>query len=116
MTVVAPADLDAEAPPRRNDGPMATALLAGGIGAFALGVVVISSEAIPAWKSVLNVFNPVGPLSGKTIGAVLAFGRERLGARWYRLSVAAFNQRAIRVYERAIDRPILIQRTCGIAS
>lgn len=35
------------------------------------------------------------------VRAVLAFGRERLGARRYRLTVAAFNERAIRVYERA---------------
>ena len=34
-------------------------------------------------------------------GAVLAFGRERFGAQRYRLSVAALNRRAIRVYERA---------------
>ena len=34
-------------------------------------------------------------------GAVLAFGRERLGSQSFRLSVVAFNRRAIRVYERA---------------
>lgn len=33
--------------------------------------------------------------------AVLEFGRRRLGARRYRLTVAAFNARAMRVYERA---------------
>ena len=34
------------------------------------------------------------------VGAVLAFGRAALGARHYRLTVAAFNARAIRAYER----------------
>jgi len=38
--------------------------------------------------------------------AVLAFGREHLGARRYRLTVAAFNQRATRVYERAGFRAV----------
>ncbi len=38
--------------------------------------------------------------------AVLAFGRERCGARRYRLSVAAFNRRAILVYARARFRPL----------
>lgn len=38
--------------------------------------------------------------------AVLAFGRERCGAQHYRLSVAAFNQRAARVYARAGFREV----------
>ncbi len=38
--------------------------------------------------------------------AVLAFGREHLGAQRYRLTVAAFNRRAIRIYERAGFRAV----------
>ena len=34
------------------------------------------------------------------VGRALAFGREQLGARRFRLTVAEFNQRAMRVYER----------------
>jgi RimJ/RimL family protein N-acetyltransferase len=40
------------------------------------------------------------------VRAVLLFGRERLGARRYRLAVAAFNRRAIRLYERAGFREV----------
>ena len=45
-------------------------------------------------------------LTGRGLGlavvqAGLAFARAALGARGFRLSVAAFNRRAIRVYERA---------------
>lgn len=35
------------------------------------------------------------------VRAVLGFGRRHLGVRRYRLTVAVFNERAIRVYERA---------------
>lgn len=40
------------------------------------------------------------------VRAVLAFGRTTLGARRYRLTVAAFNERAIRAYERVGFRTI----------
>lgn len=45
-------------------------------------------------------------LTGRGLGlayleAGLAFARERFGPRRFRLSVATFNRRAIRVYERA---------------
>lgn len=51
----------------------AAALLACGIGCASLGVVVSASEAIPALKDLLNLYPPVGPLSGKTIYAVAAW-------------------------------------------
>ena len=40
------------------------------------------------------------------VAAVLAFGRAALGARRYRLTVAAFNERALRVYARAGFREV----------
>jgi [ribosomal protein S18]-alanine N-acetyltransferase len=45
-------------------------------------------------------------LTGRGLGvefveAALAFGRERFGPETFRLAVATFNRRAIRVYERA---------------
>jgi RimJ/RimL family protein N-acetyltransferase len=49
-------------------------------------------------------------LTGRGLGlpvvqAALQFARETLGARGFRLSVATFNRRAIRVYERAGFEP-----------
>ena len=40
-------------------------------------------------------------LGGAFLETGLAFGRQRFRPRTFRLSVAAFNQRAILVYERA---------------
>ena len=60
------------APPKPN-GPAAAAILAAGIGCFALGVLVIASEAIPAFKNALTVSASVGPLSGKTIAQVVIY-------------------------------------------
>jgi hypothetical protein len=60
------------APPKPN-GPAAAAILAAGIGCFALGVLVIVSEAIPMFKSALTLYGPVGPLSGKTIAQVAIY-------------------------------------------
>lgn len=56
-------------------GEAAAALLAGGIGCFVLGVLV-TLTAMPALidlKNALNWANPVGPLSGKTGVAMIAF-------------------------------------------
>ena len=60
------------APPKPN-GPAAAAILAAGIGCFALGVLVNVSEAIPTFKSALTLYGPVGPLSGKTIAQVAIY-------------------------------------------
>jgi hypothetical protein len=59
-------------PPKPN-GPAAAAILAAGIGCFALGVLVMLSEAIPAFKNALTFYAPVGPLSGKTLAQITIY-------------------------------------------
>jgi hypothetical protein len=57
-------------------GPAAAALLAAGIGCAALGLMTVLDEASPKGKLFdkwLNWYAPVGPLSGKTLVAVIAY-------------------------------------------
>ena len=56
-------------------GEAAAAFLAGGIGCFVLGLLVTLTEipALVGLKNGLNWSNPVGPLSGKTGVAIIAF-------------------------------------------
>ena len=54
----------------RPNGSAAAALLAGGIGALALGLMTILAEAYPAVKNGLKFYSPSGPLSGVTTVAV----------------------------------------------
>jgi len=57
-------------------GEAAAAFLAGGIGCFVLGLLVTLTEipALVGLKNALNWMSPVGPLSGKTGVAIIAFG------------------------------------------
>lgn len=55
----------------KPEGPIAAAILAAGIGAFALGILTTLAEANESIKEFLNLYDPVGPLSGKTTGAVI---------------------------------------------
>ncbi len=55
------------------NGPAAAALLAGGIGSAVFGVITLFSELSAAFGKTLNWYNPVGPLSGKSILGTLAF-------------------------------------------
>ena len=57
----------------RPNGPVAAALLAGGIGSAVLGFVTTGSEASESFAQSLNWMNPVGPLSGKVITTIIAF-------------------------------------------
>ena len=57
----------------KPEGPVAAAILAAGVGAFALGVLTTLAEASEGFADFLNVYDPVGPLSGKTIGAVIVW-------------------------------------------
>jgi hypothetical protein len=58
----------------KPNGPAAAAILAAGIGSAALGLAVILVEMSPGTiKPLLNLYNPVGPLSGKTTVAVVVY-------------------------------------------
>jgi hypothetical protein len=57
----------------RPTGPVAAAVLASGIGAFVLGLLTTLSEASTGVHDFLEFDDDVGPLSGKTIIAVVAY-------------------------------------------
>lgn len=65
----------AQAEPMIATGEAAAAFLAGGIGCFVLGLLVTLTEmpALVDLKNALAWSSPVGPLSGKTGVAVIAF-------------------------------------------
>ena len=57
----------------KPEGPIAAAIIAGGIGAAALGVFTTLAEASKSVKDWLQWSDAVGPLSGKVIMAVLVW-------------------------------------------
>jgi hypothetical protein len=57
----------------RPTGPVAAAVLAAGIGAFVLGFLTTLNEASTGVHDFLEFDKDVGPLSGKTIIAVIAY-------------------------------------------
>ena len=57
----------------KPEGPVAAAILAGGVGCLALGVFTTLAEASTSIKDWLNWNDDVGPLSGKTGMAVLVW-------------------------------------------
>ena len=67
-----------------KNGKAAAALLAGGIGAFVMGLVTTLSEASSSFGSALNWYKPAGPLSGKTTVAVIVWliAWAVLGNQW----------------------------------
>ena len=54
-------------------GPVAAAFLGAGIGSFVLGLLTTLAEANETFADKLNWYNPVGPLSGKTLISVAVF-------------------------------------------
>lgn len=57
----------------KPEGPIAAAILAGGIGCLALGVLTTLAEASTGIKDWLQWSDRVGPLSGKTGMAVIVW-------------------------------------------
>lgn len=55
------------------NGSGAAAILAAGIGSFTLGVFSVAGDQSVSLKRFFNFYNPTGPLSGVTTGAVLVW-------------------------------------------
>jgi hypothetical protein len=56
------------------NGHAAASLMAAGLGSAALGIAIVLTEMSPGVvKKWLNLYDPVGPLSGKTTVAVVVF-------------------------------------------
>ena len=54
-------------------GPAAAAIISAGVGSLVLGLLVTGAEFSAAIKNALNIYNPAGPLSGKTTFAIAAW-------------------------------------------
>ena len=65
--------MNSEKEERLPNGAAAAAMLAGGIGICAFGVLVLVSEASADLARVLNFNDAVGPLSGKVVVANLVW-------------------------------------------
>jgi hypothetical protein len=50
-----------------TNGSGAAAVLAAGIGAFAIAVLDVTADKIASFKGMMNLYRPTGPLSGVTI-------------------------------------------------
>jgi hypothetical protein len=57
----------------RSEGPISAAIIAGGVGALSLGIFTTLAEASETIKEWLELSKSVGPLSGKTIFAVVVW-------------------------------------------
>jgi hypothetical protein len=57
----------------KPDGPVAAAIIAGGIGAFMLGVFTILAEASASFKTLATLNEGVGGLSGKAVFTVIVW-------------------------------------------
>ena len=56
-----------------KDGVAVATIISAGIGAAVLGLNVMLSEASPAFKELMKWSNAVGPLSGKSLVAVIVW-------------------------------------------
>ena len=55
------------------NGPGAAAVLAASIGCFAMGVISVVADKLPALARMLNVYRPTGPLSGVSTASIVVW-------------------------------------------
>ncbi len=74
-----------------TNGSGAAAILAAGIGAFALAVLAIAADKVTSIQPLMAFYKPTGPLSGVTTAAILIwlFAWSILEWRWRNRTVAA---------------------------
>lgn len=65
--------VQSEAKSGLSNGAGAAAILAAGIGAFALAVFAIAADKVAAIKNMMIFWKPTGPLSGVTTCAILVW-------------------------------------------
>jgi len=67
-----------------KNGPAAAIILAAGIGSFILGLMTSLSEGSKTVEHLLNWYDPVGPLVGKTLVAIMFWlvAWAILGSQW----------------------------------
>jgi hypothetical protein len=73
-----------------SNGPAAAAILAAGVGCFALGILGLAGDASKPIAKLLTFYRPTGPLSGVTTVAILIWLGTWfvLGKRWGTKTVA----------------------------
>lgn len=91
------------------DGPLAAALLAAGLGILALGIVTSAAEAALGFKDWLTWDDTVGPLSGKTSIALIAWA-----ASWPLFHFALFRRDGVLQVAVAVSFIMFILGMIGI--
>ncbi|RQP27721.1 hypothetical protein [Burkholderia ubonensis] len=73
-----------------DNGPAAAAILAAGIGCFAVGLFALAGDASKSIAHFFTFYTPTGPLSGVTTSAIIVWllAWFALSRRWGRTSVA----------------------------
>ena len=76
---------------RMPNGPGAAAVLAAGLGCFAIGTISVAADKSPALARLLNFYRPTGPLSGVSTLAIVAWlaAWAILHSLWRRRDVGA---------------------------
>jgi hypothetical protein len=71
------------------NGSGAAAVLAAGIGCFAMGAVAVLADKLPVLARMLNIYRPTGPLSGVSTAAIVVWlaAWAALHHRWQRRNV-----------------------------
>ena len=81
--------MDDASPVEITNGAGASAVLSAAIGCLTLGVLALAGDAFPKVAAMLNVWKPMGPLSGVTDLAILVWlvAWFVLSRRWARRTV-----------------------------
>jgi len=71
------------------NGPGVAAVLAAGIGCFAMGAAAVLADKVPALARMLNIYRATGPLSGVSTAAIVVWlaAWAAFHHRWQRRNV-----------------------------